>query len=321
MNLVKTIQCIALMSVLLTLPLFIAGSPKKVKPFTLRQPFKKLYQIPSFRGGVDVVLDANKQKLVIKEHTWPSYGVAEALAAEIGEEIINTNQVQIFPPNSVVLNGKKISNTTTVHTYIEGKEIKSEPNNIDTDLIHLAITTREHLKNIATQHPQLKDIAAFNIFINNRDCNNGNLLLNEKTNQLYGIDFAAAFIPQVFMPSDLLAARTCNYLQSLNKEELSSEEIKALKHVRQTLITLSNQYPPTELYNLWVDISKQANYNPNSSTQEEMSRGMNANFNEIQYLCYHINRLIKNPLSIKSVFKNMARPSEEAEQGFWQTMN
>jgi hypothetical protein len=287
----------------------------------LRQPFKIIRRIPSFRGGVDVVLDANKQKLVIKEHTWPSYEVAEALAAEIGEEIINTNQVQIFPPNSVVLNGKKISNTTTVHTYIEGKEIKSEPNNIDTDLIHLAITTREHLKNIATQHSQLKDIAAFNIFINNRDCNNGNLLLNEKTNQLYGIDFAAAFIPQVFIPSGLLAARTCNYLQSLSKEELSSEEIKALKHVRKTLETLSNQYPPTELYKLWVDIGKQANYNPNSSTQEAMRQGMNTNFNEIQYLCYHINRLIKNPLSIKSVFKNMARPSEEAEQGFWQTMN
>jgi len=321
MNLVKTRQCIiALMSLLLTLPLFIAGSPKKVNPFTFRQPFKKLYQIPSLRGGgVDIVLDANKQKLVIKEHTSPSYGVAETLAAEIGKEVINTNQVQIFPPNGVVLNGKQISNTTTVHTYIEGKEIKDKPNNIN-GLINEAITTREHLKNIATKHPHLKDIAAFNIFINNRDCNNGNLLLNEKTNQLYGIDFASAFIP-LSHSSDLLAARTCNYLQSLNKEELSPEEIKALKHIKQTLETLSNQYPPTELYNLWVDISKQAHYNPNSSTQEAMSQSMNTNFNEIQYLCYHINRLIKNPLSIKSVFKNMARPSEEAEQGFWQTMN
>jgi len=321
MNLVKTRQFIVLISLLLSLPLFIAGKPAEgqPKPFKSFGPFKLLGRIPSVRGGVDVVEDANKQKFIIKEHFCSSDGVAEALAAAIGKEVINTNQVQIFPSNKVILNGKEINNITTVHMYIEGEQIKNEHDNIDNDFINEAITTREHLKNLVTKHAQLKDIAAFNIFINNRDCNNGNVLLHKKTNQLYGIDFASAFIP-LSRSSELLAARTGDYLQSLNKEELSLEEIKVLKHIRQTLKILSNQYPPTELYRLWVDIGKQANYNPDLSTQKEMSRYMNTNFNEIQYLCYRINRLIKKPLSLKSVFKNMARPSEEAEQNFWQTV-
>jgi hypothetical protein len=310
MNLVKNKQFIAFINSLLCLPLFIAGSQeKKITPIFI-EPFKELGKIDF---DVKVVLDANNRKFIIKNHYWQEYAVAETLAAEIGKEFINTNQVQIVPKNNI-LNGKKLKNTTTVHTYIEGEH----DNNVH--LIYEAITKREHLENIATKHPQLKNIAAFNIFINNRDCHNGNLLLNKKTNQLYVIDFAAAFIP-LMESSSFLAARTCNYLQSLNKKELSSEKIKALKHVRKTLDTLSNQYPPEELYKRWIDTSKQANYNPDLCKQKEMNRGIHTNFDETQYLCDQINRLIKNPLSIKSVLRNIARPSKQAEHSFWQNMN
>jgi hypothetical protein len=239
---------------------------------------------------------------ILKAHYNPEDALRERLGSEIGKNIVNINEVQIFSYTEIeslcpdiAIESQEHNQVFTLHTYIKGEFL-------DDNLIFRAINEKKHLKNIAYNDHSLAQIAAFNLFINNWDCHRGNLLKDEKTNQFHVIDMDHAFIDNY---RHSLATTTDNYLKTIKKRKLSPDIIKALKIFNDTLSRLIDLYSPETVYNLWIQIAVELNLPYNEIIKNNLSIAIHDYFNEIKKVHCCINYLTAKPTLIENISNNV----------------
>jgi len=285
----KSKLLIALIGVFFALnPLSLAAQALNYKgPFTV---VKRIY------SRVCLIADANGTLFILKAHDNPENALREIIGSTIGESVVNINAVQIIPHSIDLKEINLQSNLTyTLHTYINGEHYEG-------NLIFQAISNKYHLKNIAYYDHSLAQIAAFNLFINNWDCHQQNLLRNKETNQFTVIDMDHAFFDNY---SRSLATTTQDYLKTLKKRKLSLEKINGLKNFNETLNHLISLYPPDKFNDLWIQQADKLNCSYNTAQMNDLAKNFYYHFNEIKKVHCCINYLTAKPTFIENISNNV----------------
>lgn len=223
--------------------------------------------------------DHNQQTFVFKMYRSTENAIHEALGSYIGTSVgIRINKVRIIPAKMPFV-GKDATckYAATLHTCVPGVEIAQIDNMPYSVDIYGGLKSVDNLKSLI-HNGDLCDIVALDIFLNNFDRHSGNYLFDQKTDHYYAIDmdhifYAARTVPNMIdeeacdIPQALagifqnnVASNAYWFLKRLTREELSDEEVTALKRVASTLKILLSTYPPQKLFDAWMWQAQQADY-------------------------------------------------------------
>jgi hypothetical protein len=281
-------------------------------------PLTELYK----RDHVLFVQDADSNKFVLKYPNpkfdrSPEHAIHDTLGAKIGLAAeININEVRIFKPYDQSISSvdkyhpEKIK---TLHTLVPGKEIGKKQ---EDDLIN-GLQNESHLE-ILTANIGLCKIAALDTFLDNNDRHNENLFYKKKTNQYHAIDMDYIFPQALFLPNNnelsniydehkpedfnFMSSRSADFLKNLKLEQLSLENIMALKEYEKTLSYLISNYPPKKLYSEWMSIAQEVDYKYSESKQKNILTLIEYNFHETKLLQEQLQQLIKQAPATSSVY-------------------
>ena len=299
-------QCILIGLLAISLPL--SGMIKNDIQLTKINFEAPLAQKKQLEPWVFIISDNNKRHFVLKFQPDPTSGILDVLGTEVGKNRVDINQVQIFPPyyfkDKFSISIPKLTElyeyTSTLHTYIENDSINLHTyistNNIKTSPIYKAINNSAQLS-MAYIYKNLAPMIALNIYVNNVDCRESNILFNSKESKYYLIDMDCCFM-HIFYPeagNDYqsveydLAQYTSN---SLKRMQLDSMDIEALTCVNTTLGELIQQYPPQSLLELFTKIAQEADESYDDKKQQEFLSGFETYYEKNKLLHSQINTLI-----------------------------
>jgi hypothetical protein len=257
------------------------------------------------------IQDALQNNFVLKYHPrGPKRAIHDALGAFIGASIgININEVEVFPAQYQFITTSQ-TGVATLHICVPGtaiREIKKMDGKI---CIKRGIRKEKTLNNIAA-YKELCDIVAFDIFIDNTDRHNGNIFFDKKTGHFYAIDMDHGFKSAFTLPYtpheydfSTVATRTYRFIKTLKKEDLSRQEIKALKRVQQTLQRLVILYPPVRLFEEWMLLAQKAHIIYNQREQAKIKKYLAFNDYTIQELISLLNETIQNQIARPYIYHN-----------------
>jgi len=293
-----------------------------------------LTTISALKHGKDVFLvkDAEGKKYILKYNTKSSWdapntepSIHETLGAKVGMDIgININNVKLIPACDTSLQSVDINPhvTKTLHTVVPGKEVNHLTLPYPVNIQLSAGNATQNLQSL-TRHRNLCQIAALDIYLDNWDRHNGNLFFDETTNQFYAIDMDWIFnqiynfsnnthdtdadktvysfvtnLLQSFQHKpfqcDVLATHIHQLLHNVKPEELTPQEMNALREVNAVLQKLQSTYTPRKLFNVWMDIAQQANYTYSIQKQQYIRYLIAYNYCEITKVCAEINRILSD---------------------------
>jgi hypothetical protein len=303
-----------------------------------------------YGNDVFLVKDAENKKFILKYNTKNNYitpspepSIHEALGAKIGMDVgININNVKLFPAHDTSLQSVDINPDVpkTLHTVVPGKEVCYATIPYPVNIQLSADNATQNLQSL-THHKNLCQIAALDLFTSNIDRHNGNLFFDEATNQYYAIDMdwifnqmynfsnnhndtektAYSFVTgmlQSFQKKPfqchVLATQIYEVLHNVKSEELTPQEINALKDVAAMLQKLQSMYSPRKLFNEWMNVAQQAHYTYSIQKQQYIRYLIAYNYCEITKVRAEINRI----LSDDGILSYMQRIKDNALIA-WQT--
>lgn len=275
--------------------------------------------------NVLLVQDANNKQFILKYNTkidyitsTPEPSIHEMLGAKIGLAAqININDVDIFPAHETSLRSVDIHPhlAKTLHTVVPGTEVGNiaTPYTID---ICGALTSKRNLHSL-TFHKNLCEIAALDIFTSNIDRHNYNLSFDTTNNEYHAFDMDWSFFDVYYIPNSdnlthipknlttfiqflkkplsvFLATNVYKFLQEIDPQQLSYNEIEALKTVNTTLEKLQTTYPPKKLYAEWMNIAHKVHYHYSHEKRQCIRYLIAYNHLEISKIRAQINRIISD---------------------------
>ena len=279
----------------LAISLSLSGMDNQLTKINFQAPLTQRWNL---QEKVFIVSDNNNINFVLKFQDNPLRGILDAFGAEVGKNKVDMNQVQIFPPhyfhNKLTLFSKHNligtnlhKYTSTLHTYIENDVNKVSP-------IYKAINNNYQLY-MAYLYKNLAPMIALNIYVNNVDCRDTNILFNSKENKYYLIDMDRCFI-QILFPYNNF--KTIEYDLAQNTSEhlkntiLAPHHIEALTCVNTTLGELIQQYPPQSLLELFTKIAQEAEERCDDKNQQEILAEFETYYEKNKLLHSQINTLI-----------------------------
>lgn len=243
--------------------------------------------------------DEINNQFVLKYHPrGPKRAIHDTLGAYVGKSIgLHINEVEVFsahdPFNALFAHINPLEPSqvgiTTLHVRVPGKSVR-EFKSMNKDIcIKKGLCRERHLPSLI-KYPQLCDIVAFDIFIDNNDRHNGNLFFDTTTQQFYAIDmdhgfksgYALIYTEQEYC-FDTLASRAYDFIKTLKKRDVSSQEIKVFKRIKKTLQILIALHSPEQLFDEWMKIAEKADL-PYSPREKVKIR---------KYLEYHIQEVYR----------------------------
>ncbi len=263
-------------------PFSYAQEPRQASAiFTFKEPMSIATDKTPCPGVNSVVFlkDSKQQTFVFKMYKNTECAIHEAFGSFVGSSVgIPINKVKIIPARMPFM-GKdpNLKYAATLHTFVPGTEIdkvEQMPYALD---IYGGLKDRANLQSLA-HNDDLCDIVALDIFLNNFDRHGGNYLFDQKTNHYYAIDMDHIFYAARQLPNTAdtreynmhdtwadifkysIGADAHKFLMTLTPDILSNQEVTALKRVASTLNILIEAYPPTVLYDVWMDHAQQADY-------------------------------------------------------------
>ena len=286
-------QCILIG--LLTISLSSSGMDNQLTKINFQAPLTQRWNL---QEKVFIVSDNNNINFVLKFQDNPLRGILDAFGAEVGKNKVDMNQVQIFPPhyfhNKLLISPQNpiktnlLKYTSTLHTYIENDVKKVSP-------IYKAINNNYQLY-MASNYKNLAPMIALNIYVNNVDCRDANILFNSKEDKYYLIDMDCCFI-QILYPYDnkfkeIEYDLAQNTSESLKYMALAPHHIEALTCVNTTLGELIQQYPPQSLLELFTKIAQEAEERCDDKNQQEILAEFETYYEKNKLLHSQINTLI-----------------------------
>jgi hypothetical protein len=243
--------------------------------------------------------DAAGNQFVLKYHPrGPKRAIHETLGAYIGKSIgLNINEVEVFSPHDPFTQPSQFG-VVTLHSRVPGVQVKDIKDMNHEIWIKKGLCDRTHLDSLI-EYPELCCIVAFDIFIDNTDRHNRNLFFDKKTRQFYAIDMDHGFKSAntlVDTPHDYdfdtLAVRAYKFVKTLTKKRLSSQEIKALKCIQQTLQQLADRHTPQTLFEEWMAIGKKAGVMYNPREQGKIKKYLEYNADQVSLLLMQLDKLL-----------------------------
>lgn len=300
--------------------LFLASSLVADVSFT-----EPLTHVATLGQTIFLVKDAQNKQFVLKYNTKiNSYtptaepSIHEMLGAKIGLAAnININDVAIFPAHDTSLQSIDTYPhlTKTLHTVVPGKEVGDGTMSCYLDL-YGALTSKQNLHSL-TFHQDLCKIVALDIFTSNIDRHNYNLSFDDAKNEYHAFDMDYIFynvydIPNndntTYIPKNVtaliqffakplslfLATNVYHFLKEIDPQQLSYNEIDALKIINTTLEKLQSAYPPKKLYAEWMSIAQQAHYSYSNEKQQCIRYLIAYNHVEVTKIRAQLNRIISD---------------------------
>lgn len=287
---IKRHFCEKITTIALILPLFMANFiGAHQSSFSL--PFTTIDAVKMCKNEENTIFfleDANKQKFVLKEQSSAEPAIHEKLGADIGANLININQVQLFCPNHPLMSSYT-NKIATLHTFVPGtiaeNIVDSLGNNTGGQNFCGGLSHQGQFIWLAHSE-SMCDIIALDLFINNGDRHQGNYSIeldaaNYMRSHAFDMDWmyvTAYDIPNVdcalaarihkdinYVTTDFTCCQlTYEFLDRLDKEReeqvWSEQEIKVLKRINETLAKLIAQYPSHVMYKKWMAIAQQVDY-------------------------------------------------------------
>ncbi len=243
------------------------------------------------------VQDAVGRQFVLKYHPrGPKRAIHDTLGAYVGKSIgLHINEVEIFSPHHPFnqlfndINPLEPSQfrVTTLHTRVPGTSVKSIKKINNEICIKRGLCKEKHLESL-TKYMQLCDMVAFDIFIENTDRHNRNLFIDVITGEFYAIDMDHGFKSALALVNiardydfDTLAVRVYEFVKMLQKQKLSSQEIKVLKRIHHTLQRLVDLYPPAILFDEWMAIAQKGDVVYSPREQKKIKKYLEYNAQEV----------------------------------------
>jgi hypothetical protein len=247
------------------------------------------------------VQDSAQQNFVLKYHPRGiKRAIRDALCAWVGKTAdIAINEVEIFAQNhpfneafsSINPLEQSKNGVTTLHVHVPGIEVKSIKNMHDTIAIKRGLCKEKHLNSLV-KYPQLCDIVAFDIFVDNSDRHNRNLFFDEDTEQFYAIDMdhglnsaSRLTITACAYDFDTIATLAYYFVKTtLKKRRLSQEEIGVLTQIRFTLQQLAYLNPPEIIFDEWMATATKAGFVFPQRDRDKIKKYLEYHTHEIERL-------------------------------------
>ncbi len=318
----KTLYNIKKLFLIFCIPFFTLVSAKQEE--TINQYSLTNRSVPAcYADRIAFIKDENEKEFVVKRSPFSEQAIHETVCAHILKTRgINTNHVEIIPAHHSPVR-KFDSYVTTIHDFVPGEPI-DEIDDMQDFNIQDGLVSNSTLKSIIRY--KCEGLVAANIYLDDNDSNQSNNLFDKETNTLYTIDKERAFfnlykVPNTpdaslyKLPRYLLATRTHESLARVNRNELSSEEINALKAVNNKLKELMIEYPPALLQKKWLETAEKINYEYHPEKQKYMLKFFEYNFDENCKVTMQLNRLTKpsHKLSfnnVESILKGMVKGAQ-----------
>jgi len=265
-----------------------------------------------FNKGIQFFQDQTGSKFVLKHQISKEYSIHEVLGARIGQ-VLGKNIV-----NEVIPAPRDLAapyGMTTLHTHAQGTEVGSSCISGKVG-IKEGLANKANLKSISW-NKDLAKIVALNLYLDDRDCHQNNLFFDITSHRFCAIDkglifetsydckhnlnsehglhyiLPAKYKHDYYYYDQLLASDACDFLENIKKEDLSLEEIRALKRVGKTLNSLMVAYPPTKIHSEWMSIAQDFNFDYSDETKENISILVEYNHHENKRLVKLIDKITK----------------------------
>lgn len=243
--------------------------------------------------------DHNDNQFVLKYHPrGPKRAIHDTLGAYIGKSIgLNINEVEVFAADDQFnelfehINPLEASQVgiTTLHIRVPGKSVREYKNMNENIYIKKGLCRERHMQSLL-KYPQLCKIVAFDIFVDNNDRHNGNIFFDMATQKFHAIDMDHAFKSAYALIYtdheycfDTLASRAYDFIKTIKKRGLSSQEIKNLTTIECTLQKLVELYPAHILFDEWMKIAEKGHVDYSPREKKKIKK----------YLEYHIHEVKK----------------------------
>ena len=342
MNIIYPFKTFIFFSVLLAIG-FITGQEKTTKKHIFKAPLTKIGASAIFEQ-ISFLQDSNGAEFVLKTHSDSQDAITETLGARIGKSVgININDVEPFPENSKHFK-EYTPDAISIHTRVPGlpvAEIESIDDNLD---IEGGLRNHKNLRSISL-YAQLCDFVAVDLFCAKHDAHNYNIFFDQTTNEFHEIDMdhllrgrltraandisedtykhiADTELKYFILQSDLPATQACDFLETFENKRLKAQEIKALERLNKKLQQLINNYPPEKFHHEWMELADQLGCKYNPIKKENIKIAIEYNFHENKRLCSQIDTVLRSQASrMPFALRRWAKPSMQAQQAMWQTIN
>jgi hypothetical protein len=261
-----------------------------------------------FNCAIDFLKDQTGSQFVVKRQPTKEYSIHEVLGARIGQTLGKNfvNKVIPAPANLVAPYG-----IATLHTHAIGTETSNYDYALENKInIQNGLASKLNLSSI-TYNEDLAKLVAFHLYLDDRDCHSNNLFYDFESDHFCAIDKGLIFptsyyfaehqndLNRVFpmhcvrdgQSNQLLATSACDFLETVQKDNLSSKEINALKVVSTTLISLMAAYPPAKIHTEWMTLAEDLDFKYSDETKENISILVEYNHHENKRLVKLIDKL------------------------------
>lgn len=281
-----------------------------------------------YNKGIRFFKDANGKDFVLKYQHTPETAIHDTLGARIAADLkIPANQVMLLPAGSSFM-GESLPCTATIHTHAPGIEVSDIPEMPYYVNIENGLSSEENLESI-TSNKMLRNLVAFNFYLNRNDSHRNNTFFNKETNQFFAVDFGNIFHTAHGLPnedndkyspyneknkylynvfpgaaiddknniffkkqSNALATEAYDFVSTLKKHDLSLQEIGALKDLSAILAQFATKYPAEKIYDEWIKLAEEAHYTYSPQKKESIEVMIGYNLHECKRLRFAIDTLL-----------------------------
>lgn len=236
--------------------------------------------------------DRIDKTFILKCYKKGENAIREAIGSYIGAALgISVNKIKIIPA-SISFYGKNFCSPipciATLHTYMPGKEIELLQNTHPYQALRDSLATKECFE-AAIRHKDLCNIIILDLCADNRDRNDSNYRFDESTNRYHAYD-----LDNSFATDNTMAHKALDFLKDfLSNKIINLKEKKMIIYVSNMLQRFLVLFPKNDLYHLWIQKSKEAEYIYSDKSKKNIAENLQRHRNDIQELINFLKKFIK----------------------------